>query len=120
MSTRLVRNIPFDSGQVSPAPPAHTEDRYKDSQLTAMGPAFMVFDEPGETDHWTLNYEEILYVVEGELTLTVTEEAETYEVVAAVGDLITIGKGAKVGYAGTKGTRVLVVFTPLNWQDLIE
>jgi ethanolamine utilization protein EutQ (cupin superfamily) len=120
VSTRLVRTIPFDSEQTSPAPPGYTEDRYKSSQLTEMGPAFLVFDEAGETDHWTLHYEEVLYVVEGELTLTVTEADETYTVVGAPGDVLTIGKGAKVGYAGTKGTRVFVVFTPLNWQDLID
>jgi ethanolamine utilization protein EutQ (cupin superfamily) len=113
MAARLVRTIPFDSEQVSPIPPIHIEDRYKQSQLTGMGPSFMVFDEAGETDHWDIAFEEILYVVEGQLSLTVTEAGSTYTVQGAAGELITIGKGATVGYAGTQGTRVLVVFSPI-------
>ncbi|GAA4013582.1 hypothetical protein [Streptomyces plumbiresistens] len=120
MSTQLVRNIPFDGEATTEFTPSRTDDRYKNSHLTELGPAFLTFEEGGHTDRWTLRYEEVLYVVDGELTLSVTEGEKEYTVTGAKGDVLAIGKGATVRYGGTKGTRVFVAFTPLDWQDGIS
>jgi ethanolamine utilization protein EutQ (cupin superfamily) len=117
MSNRLVRNIAFDGSATTDFAPTRTDDRYKNSPLTELGPAFLTFEESGHTDRWTLKYEEVLYVVDGELSLTVLDDEEEYTVTGRTGDVITIGKGATVRYGGTRGTRVFVAFTPLNWQD---
>jgi ethanolamine utilization protein EutQ (cupin superfamily) len=112
-------DIPFDRDQTTELMPARTDDRYKNSQLTELGPAFLTFEEAGQTDQWILRYEEVLYVVTGELTLAVRDGERDYTVSGGEGDVITIAKGATVRYGGSKGTRVCVCFTPLNWQDLI-
>jgi quercetin dioxygenase-like cupin family protein len=41
----------------------------------------MIFSKGGETEHWTMDYEEVLYVVEGSLTLSVSAGDEQYTVV---------------------------------------
>jgi ethanolamine utilization protein EutQ (cupin superfamily) len=117
MTNRLVRNIRFDDNETTVVGPTYTDDRYKNSHLTELGPAFMVFERGGYTDRWTLGYEEVLYVVSGELMLDVVEGDEEYRVIGTAGDVITIAKGATLRYGGTMGTRVFVTFTPLNWQD---
>jgi ethanolamine utilization protein EutQ (cupin superfamily) len=120
MNERTVEKLDFDPARITPLGPAHTEDRYETSRLSALGPAFMVFDHAGSTERWTLGYEEVVYVVSGELTLSVFAGAESYHVAGSSGDVITIGKGSTVEYAGTAGTRLFVCFAPLNWRDLIE
>jgi ethanolamine utilization protein EutQ (cupin superfamily) len=119
MSVRLVQNIPFDGAATTEFAPAVGDDRYKNSPLTDLGPAFMTWDQEGTTDEWTIGYEEVLYIVSGELTLSVREDGQAYTVTANQGDVVALSRGATARYHGTEGTRAFVCFTPLNWQDLI-
>jgi ethanolamine utilization protein EutQ (cupin superfamily) len=125
MSTRLVKNIPFDSAAITRFDPAVGDDRYKNSPLSDLGPSFLTFEETGQTDRWTVGYEEVLYVITGVFTVHVwdtdgDEHGGDYTVVGREGDVITIAKNQSVSYSGDKGTRAFVCFTPLNWQDLID
>jgi ethanolamine utilization protein EutQ (cupin superfamily) len=120
MTTRLVRYIPFDNAAVTEFAPAIGDERYKNSPLTGLGPSFMTWDEDGTTDQWTIGYEEVLYVVSGELTIFASEGGEEYSVTGAEGDVLTVSRGAIARYHGIKGTRAFVCFSPLNWQDLIS
>jgi ethanolamine utilization protein EutQ (cupin superfamily) len=94
----------------------------RDSPLTAMGPSFLSFDESGSIGRFTINYEEVIYVVSGRLTLTVYngDKDAPSTVRAAEGDVVTIGAGSEIDYTGTQGTKLFVVFSPLNWDELIE
>jgi ethanolamine utilization protein EutQ (cupin superfamily) len=111
MTDRLVNNIPFDSNNTTSWPPLRTDDRHKNSTLTAFGPGFLSFDEQGETEKVTMQFDEALYVISGELVLLVNDE---YTVTGVPGDVLTIDKGATVRYAGTKETRAFLCVGPLS------
>jgi len=116
-----VKNIPFNAEQVTTYERTHTDDRYKSSSLKVMGPSFMTWDEHGSAGRFTINYEEVIYVVEGEVTLTFYPEGAAPEVISAVpGDVVTITAGSNLDYSGTKGSKIFVVFSPLNWQELLD
>jgi ethanolamine utilization protein EutQ (cupin superfamily) len=116
-----VKKIPFNDKQITTYTRTHTDDRYKSSSLTSMGPAFMTWDEDGSAGRYTINYEEIIYVVAGEVTLTFHPEDAEPEVITAVpGDVVTIAAGTNLDYTGTKGSKMFVVFSPLNWQELLD
>jgi ethanolamine utilization protein EutQ (cupin superfamily) len=116
-----VKNIPFNAEQVTTYERTHTDDRYKSSSLKVMGPSFMTWDKDGSAGRFTINYEEIIYVVEGEVTLTFYSEGGAPEVISAVpGDVVTITAGSNLDYSGTKGSKIFVVFSPLNWEELLD
>jgi len=116
-----VKNIPFDPEQITTYTRTHTDDRYKNSSLKVIGPSFMTWDQGGSAGRYTVNYEEVVYVVEGEVTFTFyPEDAEPQVITGVAGDVITIVAGSNLDYSGTKGTKIFVVFSPLNWEELLE
>jgi ethanolamine utilization protein EutQ (cupin superfamily) len=115
-----VQSLPFNPDHTTDYGAQHTDDRYKSSSLKSLGTSFYVFNEDSSTGTLTLGYEELLYIIEGEMTLTVTENGDTYTVEGKPGDVLAIEKDSTLSYAATNGTRALVVFTPLNWEELLE
>jgi ethanolamine utilization protein EutQ (cupin superfamily) len=97
--------------------PAMIEHRTANTGLTQLGSYFMVFhsDEPGEP--WTVQYEETIYVVEGQMRLVVLEDGGERTVAADVGDLVVLPKGSTVRYGASTGTRLLLSISPVNWRD---
>ncbi|HBR7374143.1 ethanolamine utilization acetate kinase EutQ [Klebsiella pneumoniae] len=63
---------------------------------------------------WTLNYDEIDMVLEGELH--VRHQGET--LVAKAGDVMFIPKGASIEFGTPSTVRFLYVAWPANWQSL--
>ena len=61
---------------------------------------------------WTLNYDEIDMVLEGELH--VRHEGET--MVAKAGDVMFIPKGSAIEFGTPSSVRFLYVAWPANWQ----
>ena len=64
---------------------------------------------------WTLNYDEIDMVLEGELH--VRHEGET--MIAKAGDVMFIPKGSSIEFGTTSSVKFLYVAWPANWQSLI-
>lgn len=62
---------------------------------------------------WTLNYDEIDLVLEGELH--VRHQGET--MIAKAGDVMFIPKGSAIEFGTTSTVRFLYVAWPANWQD---
>lgn len=60
---------------------------------------------------WTLNYDEIEYVIEGELHI-ITEDGVT---VGMPGDVIYIPKGSKIQFATPSWAKFLYVTYPADW-----
>jgi ethanolamine utilization protein EutQ (cupin superfamily) len=114
MAAHPVRKLAFDAAHTTPWGPAHVEDRHKNADLTALGASFVAFDEDGETERWTYERDELLYVVEGELEVTIFHGDGTNSIDGSPGDLIQIKQGADLQYRGTKGTRLLLAFAPLD------
>ena len=63
---------------------------------------------------WTLNYDEVDMVLEGELH--VRHEGET--MVAKAGDVMFIPKGSSIEFGTPSTVRFLYVAWPANWQSL--
>ena len=72
-----------------------------------------------EIDHsefpWELTYEEIDYVIEG--TLTVTIDGKTYT--CKPGDVLFVPAGSKVIWGSPDQVRVFYATYPANWPDLV-
>lgn len=64
---------------------------------------------------WELCYEEIDYVIEG--TLTVTINGKTYT--AHAGDVLFVPSGSKVVWASPDKARIFYTTYPANWADLM-
>lgn len=114
-SNEPVRVMPFDAEFTAENGPVKVDRRSKPSALTQLSAGFVDFPEAGRTDTWTLPYEEVFYVIEGELTLHVGDHA----IVAAADEVVTIEKGATVVYEGSAGTRAFFSLVPANWLELM-
>lgn len=62
---------------------------------------------------WTLNYDEIDLVLEGELHIRHKEQT----VVGKAGDVLFIPKGSKIEFGTPTSVRFFYVAHPANWQD---
>jgi len=65
---------------------------------------------------WTLNYDEIDYVVEGRMEIT----CEGKTLVADCGDTVFIPKGSSVHWNTPTWTKIYYVTFPSNWADQIN
>lgn len=120
MAVDVVRTMVLDEAEVTRFEPARVEHvTAAASGLERLGAVFMTFENDGDTDPWTLRYEEVIYVVRGQLRVTVIGDlvAETV-LVGNSGDVLTLHQGATVRYAGTPGTRLFVALVPIKWREL--
>lgn len=62
---------------------------------------------------WTLNYDEINIVLEGELHICHQDEVK----IAKAGDMIFIPKGSSIQFGTPSKVRFVYVSWPANWQD---
>jgi ethanolamine utilization protein EutQ len=82
-----------------------TQDR------SPMGTGYMSLDR-GEMQ-WTLTYDEIDIVLEGELVITRGSE----QVRGKTGDVIYIPKGSSITFGTPNWTRFVYVVFPVNWNE---
>jgi len=77
-----------------------------------------VFDHDGISDAWTVQYEETIFVVEGQARLVAIEADGDREIIGRPGDLIVLPKGSTVRYGAEVGTRLLLSISPVNWRTV--
>ncbi|WP_124065830.1 cupin domain-containing protein [Clostridium sp. E02] len=82
----------------------------EESQISA---GFLVIDH--SKFEWELTYEEIDYVIEG--TLTVTIDGKTYT--ANAGDVLFVPSGSKVIWGSPDKARIFYATYPANWADSV-
>jgi ethanolamine utilization protein EutQ len=100
----------FDTGD--PSVKAYYQELVsKDESHISAG--FLVIDH--SSFEWELTYEEIDYVIEG--TLTVTIDGKTYT--AKAGDVLFVPSGSKVTWGSPDKARVFYATYPANWADLV-
>ncbi|MRE37428.1 ethanolamine utilization acetate kinase EutQ [Klebsiella quasipneumoniae] len=87
-------------------------DLVTDQDGSSMAAGFMQWDNAFFP--WTLNYDEIDMVLEGELH--VRHQGET--LVAKAGDVMFIPKGSSIEFGTPSTVRFLYVAWPANWQSL--
>jgi ethanolamine utilization protein EutQ len=113
LSSNPVRMMPFDEAFTAENGPVKVDRRSKPSELVELSAGFVTFPAGGATDPWTLPYEEVFYVVEGELTI----HLDGTPIIAAAGDVVTLEKGVTVVYEGAPGTRAFFSLVPANWLE---
>ena len=111
MDVSPVRNIAHDPALTEVHGPLHVDQRTRASGLVDLAAGFVDFPAGGTSALWTTPYEEVIYVIDGELTVVAGEQS----VLGRPGDVLTIAKGTTVTYGGTPGTRVLFSLVPADW-----
>lgn len=102
---------PFLEGKTTPGTNVWLKDVVVTQDRSPMGAGYMSLDK-GELQ-WTLTYDEIDIVLEGELVITRGSE----QVHGKTGDVIYIPKGSSITFGTPNWTRFVYVVFPVNWNE---
>jgi ethanolamine utilization protein EutQ len=101
----------FVDGQTTPGMNVWLKDVVVTRDRSPMGAGYMSLDK-GEMK-WTLTYDEVDIVLEGELVITRGSE----QVRGKTGDTIYIPKGSSITFGTPNFTRFVYVVFPVNWNE---
>jgi ethanolamine utilization protein EutQ len=101
----------FTEGRTTPGTHVWLKDVVVTQDRSPMGAGYMSLDK-GEMQ-WTLTYDEIDIVLEGELVITRAHE----QVRGKTGDVIYIPKGSSITFGTPNWTRFVYVVFPVNWNE---
>ena len=101
----------FLEGKTTPGTNVWLKDIVLTQDRSPMGAGYMSLDK-GEME-WTLTYDEIDIVLEGELVITRGRE----QVRGKTGDVIYIPKGSSITFGTPNWTRFVYVVFPVNWNE---
>lgn len=99
----------MDTG--NPGDKVYTRDLFTLEQSPRLGVGIMEMTDT--TFPWTLNYDEMDYVVEGRLDILCNGQ----KVSAGPGELIHIPKGSEIRFSVTGHARFLYFVYPADWQN---
>ena len=99
----------MDTG--NPADRVWTRDLFTLEESPRLGCGLMVMEHTSFP--WTLNYDEIDYVVEGKLSILIDGKCVT----AGPGEIILIPKGSSIQFSVEDKARFLYFVYPANWQE---
>lgn len=99
----------MDTG--NPADKVWTRDLFSLEEAPRLGCGLMVMEET--TFPWTLNYDEMDYVIEGRLDIIINGQT----VSAGPGEVIHIPKGSSIQFSVKDKARFLYFVYPANWAD---
>lgn len=103
-----------EENRLSTGNPSHrvyTRDLFSLEESPRLGAGIMEMEET--TFPWTLHYDEVDYVMEGELTILCKDRSLT----AKAGELIFIPKGSEIQFSVKKKARFLYVTYPADWNS---
>lgn len=89
----------------------YTRDLFSLSESPRLGCGIMEMEQT--TFDWTLNYDEIDYVIEGSLTIIKNGRCVT----AGPGEIILIPKGSVIQFSVPQKARFLYVTYPADWAE---
>lgn len=95
----------------NPGDKVYTRDLFTLEQSPRLGVGIMEMTDT--TFPWTMNYDEMDYVVEGRLDILCNGQ----KVSAGPGELIHIPKGSEIQFSVTGHARFLYFVYPANWQN---
>lgn len=95
----------------NPGDKVYTRDLFTLEQSPRLGVGIMEMSDT--TFPWTLNYDEMDYVVEGRLDILCNGQ----KVSAGPGELIHIPKGSEIRFSVTGHARFLYFVYPADWQN---
>lgn len=99
----------LDTGR--PGDVVYTKDLLTLSESPRLGVGLMVMDRT--TFPWTLNYDEVDYVIEGRLEILIGGD----KVSAGPGEVLFIPKGSSIQFSVPDKARFLYVTYPADWQS---
>jgi ethanolamine utilization protein EutQ len=102
---------PFLEGKTTPGTNVWLKDVVVTQDRSPKGAGYMSLDK-GEMQ-WTLTYDEVDIVLEGELVVTRGHE----QVRGKTGDVIYIPKGSSITFGTPSWTRFVYVVFPVNWNE---
>jgi ethanolamine utilization protein EutQ len=102
---------PFLEGRTTPGTNVWLKDVVVTQDRSPMGAGYMSLDK-GEMQ-WTLTYDEVDIVLEGELVITRGNE----QVRGKTGDVIYIPKGSSITFGTPNWTKFVYVVFPVNWNE---
>jgi ethanolamine utilization protein EutQ len=102
-----LKPFPFDAKR--PDMNIRAADVITDRDGSPMGVGFMRFENGSFP--WTLNYDEVDYVIEGELEIRVGDQS----FIGHAGDVIFIPRGTSILFCTSTFTRFMYVTYPANW-----
>lgn len=111
-------NVPFwnvtkddkmDTG--NPSDEVYTKDFFSLDESPRLGAGLMVMKE--STFDWTLNYDEVDYVIDGELQVVGKHGTST----AHKGQMILIPKGSQIKFSAPKYARFVYITYPADWEN---
>jgi len=102
---------PFLEGKTTPGTNVWLKDVVITQDRSPMGAGYMSLDK-GEMQ-WTLTYDEVDIVLEGELVITRGNE----QVRGKTGDVIYIPKGSSITFGTPNWTKFVYVVFPVNWNE---
>ena len=94
----------------NPSDRVYTHDLFTLEQSPRLGAGLMEMERT--TFPWTLNYDEMDYVIEGELTILNSGG----KVTAGPGEVIYIPKGSSIQFSVPERARFLYFVYPADWQ----
>jgi ethanolamine utilization protein EutQ len=109
VKARTVKPEKFDTG--NPNDKVYLTDVFSIDESERLSCGVMEMEE--STFDWTLNYDEVDYVIEGTLEIII----DGRKVTGNKGDIILIPKGSKIKFSAPDYARFLYVIYPANWQD---
>ncbi len=89
----------------------YTHDLFTLSESPRLGCGIMEMEKT--TFDWTLDYDEIDYVIEGSLTII----KDKMQVTAGPGEIILIPKGSKIQFSVPQSARFMYVTYPADWAN---
>ena len=89
----------------------YTKDLFSLEESPRLGCGLMVMKET--TFDWTLDYDEIYYVISGKLDIII----DGRKVSASAGELILIPKNSKIQFSVAEEARFVYVTFPADWQN---
>lgn len=89
----------------------YTKDLFTLEESPRLGCGVMEMDHT--TFDWTLNYDEIDYVIDGELSIHIDGRSVT----AKAGEIIYIPKGSSIQFSVAEKARFLYVTYPADWAN---
>ena len=102
---------PFLEGKTTPGTNVWLKDVVVTQDRSPMGAGYMSLDK-GEMQ-WTLTYDEIDIVLEGELVITRGSE----QLRGKTGDVIYVPKGSSITFGTPSWARFVYVVFPVNWNE---
>ncbi|WP_167958756.1 cupin domain-containing protein [Anaerosporobacter faecicola] len=99
----------MDTGK--PGDVVYTKDLFSLEESPRLGCGIMEMKET--TFDWTLNYDEVDYVIEGTLSIIINGK----KVVAGPGELVLIPKGSSIKFSVPNYARFIYVTYPADWAN---